>query len=133
MATDTRESLSEHARAILLAEALGDLQNLAVKLGEFDARLDALAKRMDTGARHDWVALLDSKMREFQFFQIPELAAHKLQAHSETFLRGLMADVKQLVALEVRQQYKKHQVFLMLGVFIAGMLVATTLHALFAR
>lgn len=133
MATNTRESLGEHARAILLAEALGDLQNLAVKLNQFDEKLDALSKRMDAGARHDWVALLDSKMREFQYFQIPELAAHKLQAHSETFLRGLMAEVRQLVANELIQQNKRHQVVQILSAFIGGALLATTLCVLLMR
>jgi hypothetical protein len=128
MNTPTREKLGEQARAVLLAEALGDVQKLNDKLLEFETKLDALATRLDAGARRDWVALLDSKMREFQHFQIPELAAVKLQVHSETFLRGLMSEVKHLVAKEVKIQSGHRQVLLLAGAFFSGVVAAKLLH-----
>lgn len=131
MNAPTREQLGDQARGILLAEALGDLQKLKEKLDEFHGKVDALGAQLDAGARRDWVALLDSKMREFQHFQIPELAAIKLQAHSETFFRGVMSEVKHLVSLEVKRQSKRQQVIWMAAMFMAGFAFATFLHIIF--
>ena len=123
-----RELLGDQARGILLAEALGDLQKLKEKLDSFDAKLDALSESLAMETRREWVALLDSKMREFQHFPIPDLAAIKLQAHSETFLRGVMAEVRQLVAAEVRRQTRHQAVLFATAVFGAGFVLSSLLH-----
>jgi hypothetical protein len=100
---DERQPLSQKARDILLAEALGDIHKLTILLDDANRRLAEFLHRLEIGERRDWIALLDTKMREFKNFQIPQIAAAKLQMHSETFLRGLMAEVRQLVAQEVAQ------------------------------
>jgi hypothetical protein len=128
MSTQSREQMGEQARAILLAEVLGDIQKIAQKLAEFDAKLTNLGTRLDAGARREWVTLLDTKMREFQHFQIPEIAAIKLQVHSETFLRGVMSEVKNLIAAEVKYQSSRQNMMWMGFMFTAGFLVALMLN-----
>ena len=123
-----REQLGDQARGVLLAEALGDLHKLKEKLDQFDTKMDALSASLAMETRREWVALLDSKMREFQHFPIPDLAAIKLQAHSETFLRGVMAEVRQLVAVEVRRQTRHQAILFAAAVFVAGFVLSSLLH-----
>lgn len=127
-AAPTRERLGEQARDVLLAEALGDLHRLREQLQGFDAQVRALVEKMDTGARREWLAMLDSKMREFQTFQIPEIAAAKLQVHAETFFRGVMGEVKHLVSIEVKRQSSRQSILWMAVMFAAGFALASILH-----
>jgi hypothetical protein len=132
---DERQLLSQKARDILLAETLGDIHQLKILLDDVDRRMMEFLHRLEVGERRDWIALLDTKMREFENFQIPQIAAAKLQMHSETFLRGLMAEVRQLVAQEVAQDIAtraaRQRLWWALGGSIFGGLSALVLRAVF--
>lgn len=132
---DERQPLSQKARDILLAEALGDIHKLTILLDDANRRLAEFLHRLEIGERRDWIALLDTKMREFKNFQIPQIAAAKLQMHSETFLRGLMAEVRQLVAQEVAQDIAtraaRQRLWWGLGGAVFGALTVLVLLAVF--
>lgn len=132
---DERQLLSQKARDILLAEALGDIHKLKILLDDANRRLVEFLHRLEVGERRDWIALLDTKMREFENFQIPQIAAAKLQMHSETFLRGLMAEVRQLVAQEVAQDIAtraaRQRLWWGLGGAVFGALTVLVLLAVF--
>ncbi len=104
MMTEDLQLLSQKARDILLAETLGDVHRLNIQVEETNRRIAELLQHLEVGERRNWLSLLDNKMREFQQFQIPEIAAAKLQKHAEIFLRGLMAEVRRLVAQEAATQ-----------------------------
>ena len=126
-----REKLGEQARDILMAEALGDLQRIREQLQGFDAQVRALVENQDAGAKREWLAILDSKMREFQNFQIPEIAAARLQVHAETFFRGVMGEVKHLVSIEVKRQSNRQNIIWMAVMFAAGFAFASILYIAF--
>jgi hypothetical protein len=127
MTKSTREELGEQARTALLAEALGDLKDLSDLVAGLDQQMKTYIKLFELNESKAWVAIVDSKMQEFRHFQIPEIAAAKLQMHSETFLRGIMSEAKHLINLEVERQSRK-QGFIKAGaIFLAGFSTAALL------
>ena len=131
MRASNRQQMGDRARDALLAEALGDLKDLIDLLAEADKKMKAYVERFENSESKVWVAVLDSKMQEFKDFQIPEMAAAKLQAHSETFLRGVMLEVKRLVSLEISRQSRNQKMILGVTIFLAGFAFATILHLIF--
>jgi len=128
MGAPSRQQMGEQAREVLLAEALGDLKDLVDLLTEADGKMKAYVDRYERIDAQAWLSILDSKMQEFKHFQIPEMAAAKLQVHSETFLRGLMLEVKRLVGIEVERQSRKQKLVWGTALFLAGFAFATVLH-----
>jgi hypothetical protein len=131
MGGSNRQQMGEQAREVLLAEALGDLKDLVDLLTEADGKMKAYVERYERSDAQTWLSILDSKMQEFKHFQIPEMAAAKLQVHSETFLRGLMLEVKRLVGIEVERQSRNQKVVWGTALFLAGFAFATVLHLIF--
>ena len=131
MSASHRQQMGVQAREVLLAEALGDLKELVDLLAEADKKMKAYVDQYENSESKAWLALLDNKMQEFKHFQIPEMAAAKLQVHSETFLRGVMLEVKRLVSLEVSRQSRNQKVVFSMALFLAGFAFATVLHLIF--
>lgn len=131
MSAPNRQQMGEQARDVLLAEALGDLKDLVDLLADADKKMKAYVEQYEHSESKAWLALLDSKMQEFKHFQIPEMAAAKLQVHSETFLRGVMLEVRRLVSLEIGRQSRHRRVILGSACFLAGFAFATVLHVIF--
>ena len=90
--------MSDAARAVLLAEALGDIRTLHLEVERLGQQVRGLAQAVD--GRAQYAEVLSQKMEEFRHFQIPERAAATLQAHAQVFLRALMGDLKVRMASE---------------------------------
>lgn len=114
------DRMTEAARDVLLAEALGDLHKLQQGINELTASMAGLKIQIDGAALSEMVQVLDQKMNEFKHFQIPVVAAAKLQAYSETILRGMVAEIHRLVGEEVRQQAGRARWLVFIGIFCFG-------------
>lgn len=124
------ERMSDAARNVLLAEALGDLHKLQHGINELSATLASLKGQLDGAAQRDMVQVLDQKMNEFRHFQIPIVAAAKLQAYAETMLRGMVAEIHRLVGVEVRAQTRRARWLVVVGIFCMGFLAGSLARAL---
>ena len=122
--SDTRsEQLSAAARDVLLAEALGDLHRLQESINTVSAMVEKLKSDVDGQTQQEMVAVLDAKMEEFRHFQIPVLAASKLQAHAEISLRGVMGEIKRLVTQEIYAQASMARGLVVVGALSVGFVV----------
>ena len=125
------ERLGAAARDVLLAEALGDLYRLQEGINTVTAMVQALKGHVDGQAQQEMIAVLDQKMNEFRHFQIPEIAASKLQTHAEIFLRGVMAEIQRLVTQEVSAQATKARGLVVVGLLCVGFVVGFAVRSIF--
>jgi hypothetical protein len=131
MAGPEQERMSAAARDVLLAEALGDLHRLQQSIQAVSAQLVAMKDQVNGLAQQEMVAVLDQKMNEFRHFQIPVVAAAKLQAHAEIFLRGVMGEIQRLVAQEVNAQVAKTRALALAGMLGVGFMVGFAVRSIF--
>lgn len=131
MAGPEQERLGSAARDVLLAEALGDLHKLQQSIQVVSVQLVALKDQLNGQAHQEMVAVLDQKMNEFRHFQIPVVAAAKLQAHAEIFLRGVMGEIQRLVAEEVSAQAVRSRALMLAGMLGIGFMVGFTVRSVF--
>lgn len=131
MAGPEQERLGSAARDVLLAEALGDLHKLQQSIQVVSVQLVALKDQLNGQAHQEMVAVLDQKMNEFRHFQIPVVAAAKLQAHAEIFLRGVMGEIQRLVAEEVSARAMRSRALMLAGMLGIGFMVGFTVRSVF--
>lgn len=95
-----RARLTEQARGLLLAEALGDLHNIAKAVAEVKGGL-ADMRSQQVQNKH-WCDQLDIKIAELNALRVAELASAPLQQYAERFMRALGADIKRVVDAEAK-------------------------------
>ena len=115
-----QKKMGSAARDVLLAEALGDLHKLQESINEVTVQVSDLKGLLSGVAQKEMVEVLDQKMNEFKNFQIPVVAASKLQAHAEVFLKGIVAEIQRLVRSEVRSQAERAHSLILLVVLVVG-------------
>jgi 3-phosphoglycerate kinase len=131
MSEDKSERLSAAARDVLLAEALGDIHRLQESINTIAVMVQKLKSHVDGQAQQEMVAVLDQKMNEFRHFQIPVVAASKLQAHAEIFLRGVMAEIQRLVTQEISAQAFRARGLVAAGALCVGFVVGFAVRSIF--
>ncbi|MFY7808515.1 MAG: hypothetical protein ACOVSV_05980 [Fimbriimonadaceae bacterium] len=98
--------LTEQARAILLAEALGDLSELKNGVAQVQRALNEIAA--GAGKHKEWSEQLEVKIAELNALRVLELANAPLQSQAERFMRALGADIKRVADVQVKLALTGH-------------------------
>lgn len=102
----SRAALTEQAKAILLAEALGDLKGINNEVVQLKRVLATMSG--DLAQRKEWAQQLDLKIAELNALRVTELASAPMQAYAERFMRALAADIKRVVDAEAKDSLAEY-------------------------